>query len=328
MIALVHLVWGPLGPEPLRSFLRSYRAHPAGIEHELVVLLNGVGVEERPSLLAELDGVSHRVLELPQPVQDLAAYRYASEHLEHERLCFLNSHSEILAPDWLLKLGEALDQPDAGLVAATGSWASTRSWVLHAYFFPTPYRGVVPPRRVAREQFLAIELERDTGQAQGKDEHPSRSLVESLLAKWRTLPDMPKQLLGYGGFPAAHLRTNAFMLKRSTYGRLRRQPINSKADAYALESGRHSLTQQIQHMGLRTLVVDRDGNTYDQQQWPASRTFWQGDQERLLVADNQTRSYARGGADRRWLLSTFAWGKQADPTPPSTASRQRDSPAQ
>ncbi len=42
MIAVVHLVWGPLGPEPLRDFLRSYHAHDAGAPHELVVLFNGV----------------------------------------------------------------------------------------------------------------------------------------------------------------------------------------------------------------------------------------------------------------------------------------------
>ncbi len=42
MIAVVHLVWGPLGAGPLQEFLASYKRHPAGAEHELVVLLNNV----------------------------------------------------------------------------------------------------------------------------------------------------------------------------------------------------------------------------------------------------------------------------------------------
>ena len=69
-------------------------------------------------------------------------------------------------------------------------------------------------------------------------------------------------------------------------------------------------------MGMRTLVVARDGAFYDHPEWPVSRTFWQGDQQGLLVADNQTRSYANGSYDRRRLLSAFAWGPEAAPTPP------------
>ncbi len=64
------------------------------------------------------------------------------------------------------------------------------------------------------------------------------------------------------------------------------------------------------------LVADRDGAVYDQEQWPLSRTLWQRDQEGLMVADNQTRSYAHGDMERRRLLSAFAWGRQADPRPP------------
>jgi hypothetical protein len=283
------------------------------VEHELVILLNGVTDAQRPELLAELDGLEYRLLELQEPVQDLAAYMQAAQRLEHDRLCFLNSYSEILAAGWLAKLDHALDQPRAGLVGATGSWASTRSWVLHSLFVPTPYRRVMPERRIAREQFLAIELERQGPSAAGSSEPPRRSLVEGLRAKLRTLPAMPEQLLGFEGFPAHHLRTNAFMADRTTLARVRIKPVETKMDAYAFENGRHSLTRQVQALGLRTLVVDRDGAFYDQEQWSQARTFWQGRQERLLVADNQTRSYADGGLDRRRLLSAFAWGPQADP---------------
>ena len=34
-----------------------------------------------------------------------------------------------------------------------------------------------------------------------------------------------------------------------------------------------------------------------------------------MIADNQTRMYARGGMDRRRLLSVLAWGGLADPRP-------------
>jgi hypothetical protein len=327
VIAVVHLVWGPLGPAPLREFLASYRRHASGVEHELVVLLNGVDPEQRPALLAELEGLEHRELTLPAPVQDLAAYLQAAAELEHERLCFLNSYSAILAPDWLAKLNGALEEPAAGLVAATGSWASVRSAVANGLFLPNPYRGVVPGRRIAREQLVAMELER-VGDWEVGDEPPSRSLMTSIRATLGTLPPAPEQLLRFEGFPAPHLRTNAFMADRARLRGLRVGRIARKMDAYLLESGHRSFTRQIHALGLRALVVDRHGSCYDHADWPESHMLWQGDQEGLLIADNQTRVYANGGMDRRRLLSAFAWGRRAEPRAssgsPSAAGGARD----
>lgn len=353
MIAVVHLVWGPLGAGALREFLASYRRHRAGVEHELVVLFNNVPAPLRPELEAELEGIEHRLLTTARPVQDLAAYAYAAEHLEHRRLCFLNSYSAILAPDWLAMLDHALDQPRAGLVGATGSWASLHSAVLNAFLLPNPYRRVVPRRSVAREQMRAIELELDTARQPGATasqpggarasvgpgasygasaeldaaalapELPRRALSGSVISTLKSFRPMPEQLLRFAPFPAYHVRTNAFMLDRSTFAALHMRSLARKMDAYLLESGRASFTSQVQRMGLRTLVVARDGAFYDHPQWPASRTFWQDDQQGLLVADNQTRSYANGDLDRRRLLSAFAWGPLAAPTPPSTVAAER-----
>jgi hypothetical protein len=135
MIGLVHLVWAPLGPAPLREFLRSYHAHLAGIEHELVVVLNGAespapaARRARAVLLAELEGSEHRLISLEQPVLDLAAYGLAAHRLEHERLCFLNSYSVILGEDWLAHLDRALGDPGVGLAGASASWESQAEWI-------------------------------------------------------------------------------------------------------------------------------------------------------------------------------------------------------
>jgi hypothetical protein len=323
VIAVVHLVWGPLGPRPLHEFLASYRRHEAGAEHELIVLLNNVPDPLPAEFEAELQSVEHRLLHTPEPVQDLAAYAHAADRLEHERLCFLNSYSAILAPEWLAKLDHALDQPGAGLVGATGSWASLHSAVLNAFLLPNPYRRVVPRRSVAREQMREIELELDAarapdGAATLAPELPRRTLSGSVLSTLRSFRPMPEQLVRFAPFPAYHVRTNAFMLDRSTFASLRIRPLGRKMDAYLLESGRASFTSQVRGMGQRTLVVARDGAFYDHPEWHASRTFWQGDQQGLLVADNQTRSYANGSYDRRRLLSAFAWGPESSPAPPAT----------
>ena len=134
MIGLVHLVWAPLGPEPLREFLRSYHAHPAGAEHELVIALNGArhagaGGSSREALLAELSGTEHRLIVLEEPMLDLAAYDAAARRLEHPQLCLVNSYSVVLADGWLGRLAQGLEQHDVGLVGATGSWESQAEWM-------------------------------------------------------------------------------------------------------------------------------------------------------------------------------------------------------
>ena len=134
-IGLVHLVWGPLGPAPLRRFLGSYNAHPAGIEHELTIVLNGVAQAEvsspglRNALSAELVGTDHRLISLEQPLLDLPAYGISGRESAHSRLCFLNSYSVILADGWLAHLARALDAPGVGIAGATGSWESQAEWV-------------------------------------------------------------------------------------------------------------------------------------------------------------------------------------------------------
>jgi hypothetical protein len=287
----------------------------------LVLLLNNVPDPLPIEFEAALQGVEHRLLRTPEPVLDLAAYAHAANHLEHRRLCFLNSYSEILVPQWLVRLDRALDEPGAGLVGATGSWASLHSAVLNAFLLPNPYRRVVPARRIAREQMLEIELELEASRtpesaAGPPAKPPPRTLSRSVVSTLRSLRPMPEQLLRFGPFPAYHVRTNAFMLERATFARLRLRPLVRKMDAYLLESGRASFTSQVQSMGLRTLVVARDGRFYDHLDWHHGETFWQGRQRGLLVADNQTRSYANGSYDRRRLLSAFAWGPESAPIPP------------
>lgn len=273
MIALVHLVWPPLGPDPLREFLRSYHRHPSGVEHELTIVLNGAAAAApavasvSQQLLAELDGTEHRLIDLERPLLDLQAYGQAAQMLEHERLCFLNSYSVILADGWLGQLEDALREPDVGLVGASGSWESQSEW-LRGGFSRWPQQLIELPR--------------------SRRDHPR--------------------------FPNPHIRTNTFMVERRSLMGMGLEHASSKRATYLLESGRHSVTRSIQAQGLRAVVVGRDGRSYDVEDWPASGTFRSGDQENLLVADNQTRAYLQAGARERRLLTRDAWGRTPAPT--------------
>jgi hypothetical protein len=127
---------------------------------------------------------------------------------------------------------------------------------------------------------------------------------------------LPWALFCYEPFPARFLRSNVFMLTHASLREVQLRVVREKADAYALEGSRMSITRQLERIGLSSLVVDRTGAVFGPEEWYRSRTLWQGDQEGLLVADNQTLSYTNGDYARRHLLSTLAWGPMADPCSP------------
>lgn len=128
-VCLVHLVWAPLGVEPVERFLRSYNDCPPGLDHRLLVVLNGFDDGAVPEAVTRaLCAVPHDVLRPARPIQDLAAYRLAAEQASWaESLCFVNSHSEPLAGGWLRLLHAQLHEPGVGIVGATGSHESTYS---------------------------------------------------------------------------------------------------------------------------------------------------------------------------------------------------------
>jgi hypothetical protein len=254
-IAVVHLVWAPLGLEVLEGFLRAYREMPPGIPHQLAVILNGFhgshagGLADAQRVLAE---VEHEVVLPPRPIPDLAAYLLAAQQVQAERLCFLNSYSRPLVPDWLATLDAPFCDPSVGMVGASCSFESA---------FSAAPRWLRPLRR----------------------------------------RDFPP-------FPNPHLRSNAFVLDRELMLRLRWEVSRSKTTAWALESGRGSISNQIWDRGMKVLAVGRDGVAYPPERWRESATFRSGEQRNLLIADNRTDQYANADPEFKRRLGQMAWG--------------------
>ncbi|MBK5229642.1 MAG: glycosyltransferase family 2 protein, partial [Thermoleophilia bacterium] len=106
-------------------FMDSYRVHPAGVDHELIVAFNGV---ETPEQQAEFDAliadIPHRKVFLPHPMLDLFAYRLIADQVENDYIMFLNSYCQVLVDDWLELMLKHLRHADVGAVATTGSYES------------------------------------------------------------------------------------------------------------------------------------------------------------------------------------------------------------
>lgn len=265
-------MWPPSGPQALERFLAAYRAHRAGLDHELLLVWRDFGGEVPRAYLDLLDGVAHRARRPTGVQQDLGVYRRMAEVERRDAdtpFVFLNSQAEPLVDDWLRLLCDPLAEPTVGVVGATGSWESHAS--------------------------AALSHWRRSG---------SRS-------KLRATPALVSALTQFPRFPNPHVRTNAFAMRRGEFLSLRFTEPRTKRMAHRLESGWLGLSRQLRRRGMRVLVVDRAGETFRPHEWPRSATFRADEQARLVVGDNRTREYRDATPERRRELETLAWGAPA-----------------
>jgi hypothetical protein len=273
-IDVVHLVWKPAGLGPFQEFLRSYREHPAGKDHELVILFNGFRGDDLAQHQSLLGDISHRELRVPSPVRDLAAYFWGAGQSEARYICFLNSYSTLRAGDWLRTLYGHVSRPGIAAAGCTGSWES-----LYTNYLQRTKEAGQPKTPVdwAKHVYLRLNLHRSE-------------------PNFRPAPN-------------PHLRSNAFILERSRWLSLRPSSLRTKWATWLFESGRRGMTAQLTAHREEVLVVGRDGRGYRMREWDQSNTFRKGDQANLLVSDNRTREYAEASDEMRRCLSRLAWGE-------------------
>ncbi len=121
-LCVAYLAWTPYGIGCAESFLASYRAHPAGAPHRLLLLLAGPE-EDRTPWKRLFSAVPHEALEVGLGM-DLGHYRTAVDRVPAERYCFVNTVTAVLVADWLGRMERALLSPGVGMVGATGSYES------------------------------------------------------------------------------------------------------------------------------------------------------------------------------------------------------------
>lgn len=281
-LALVYFSYIPFGKEYLTSFLNSYIGKVAGIEHKLIIVFNGHQNEN------EIDDFLHILRQsgvkfeyLLSPTFYIGSYFYAADNLSAEHIAFVNTYSLILHDNWLLYLYQNLTQPRVGCVSATGSWSD------HSH--NDEYRSNI-------KDFLRFNF-------------TINKIKKAIFFRFNFFP-----------FVKPHLRTNAFMIKRSIFLNLRFEPVKprilnwfinysgTKLKSLCFEHGNNGLTNQIIQLGLRPLLVDKHGNGYELENWLEAGTFWTSEQENLLVSDNQTMKYQLADKQQKKDLIYAAWG--------------------
>jgi hypothetical protein len=112
---------------------------------------------------------------------------------------------------------------------------------------------------------------------------------------------------GFPSFPNPHIRSNAFMIRKDVFLNLTKNvEILDKVDAYRFESGKKSLTRQVQKLG-GVLVVGANGRGYEPKYWHISDTFKSSRQQNLMVSDNQTERYIQAPWPLKDIISLTTW---------------------
>jgi len=283
-----------------------------------------------------LDGVEYRGLELPDVGFDIGTYFEAARQVSNRHLVFLNTYCEISSDGWLSALSRYGLEDGVGVAGTMGSYESLRDSVQIlkevirrniglganydrnvAHYFDfilrprhrrwySPAGGVVAPRR-SRFPLLS-KVASAAAQLAGRPWLAFRGTASI----WPGAPRFDVEQ--FPRFPNAHVRSNAFMIRRERWLEFAFQP-RRKIDTSLFESGPQSLTARLRASGLATVVVGADGRRYDVADWPGSRTFRLGDQANLLVHDNHTRAFEAMSPGARVAHAWMTWGDYLDAVP-------------
>ena len=329
-IGVVYLAWHKLGPDCFQRFVDSYRRYPAGSEHDLIVIYAGFNqqqtLQEAASVFRDLP---HIAIEVAAVKFDIGYYLEAADRVPHDYLCFLNTYTELNAPNWLAHLRTHAVRDGVGLVGATGSYESLNnsfglyqkiSWLCAtsgnkvseaaAHYFGFYLKDACPVATV--EPTTPLPSRRiDRWIAQTTRLTQQRQQEIGFRALWETLTGPSMVFADYRRFPAfpnPHIRTNGFIVERLRLAPTQRWPVETKLDTCAFESGTNSLTAQLRRTGLSAMIVANDGKGYDVPDWSRSETFRLGTQSGLILTDNRSREFDRMSPAERIVHARITWG--------------------
>lgn len=319
-VCVFYLARAAEGIQPFVDFATSFRRFASGKPHRLVVIYKGFDAEPETPLKAIRD--DH--LFVSDDLTDIGSYIEAAEQFTSEYVCFFNTFSVILAPNWLHSLRMAIASDLVGIAGATASWESihdTFAYLGKAIWLTETKK--TPVHAGMMRQFGPYLRLHSPGWT-------SRYLATPTTTKWRSFfrapytasdeigfPEYWKSVTAPGGpldayrdiprFPNPHIRSNGFIIRRADL--LVEFPAieRGKHAAHLFESGPLSMTARIMAAGKSAVVVGRNGQIYLPHEWPQSGTFRLGRQSNLLFGDNQTRNYATMPRGERLTQVYLTW---------------------
>lgn len=283
-IAVIYLSYIPYGTNYLELFLDSYKNNIAGIEHDLIIVFNGYVNEDEitPFLFLLANSSIEYHIQKTTSKYDIDVYYYiTNKYNNYLYFLYLNTYSNILHKNWLLYFYNNINQNNVGCVSATGAWGD--------FDHRMEYNKSI-------KQLLSFNIN-------------IKSLKKVIYFRFNFYPTV-----------GIHLRTNAFIIQREIFLNIKRPKVKpyflsfflglnkKKLRSFCFEHGDNSFTKQLIKKGYKIKIINKLGLAYDIENWAKSNIFWNGDQENLLIQDNQTSKYSNASLENQKKMRFTAWG--------------------
>jgi len=113
----------------------------------------------------------------------------------------------------------------------------------------------------------------------------------------------------FNPFPNPHIRTTGFLIKGSEfYSFINNKLLQSKEDAWKIESGKKSLTNHFKKLGFKIYVINSDGSKFSENDWNLSNTYNYLEQNKSIISDKHTRKYLKLNDNDKMTFQHNTWG--------------------
>jgi glycosyltransferase involved in cell wall biosynthesis len=332
--AVVYLARIAEGMDVFARFADSYLKYSPDYDHDLIVLVKGLRNRGELVYIEQIfRTIKHQLVSISDEGYDINAYLSVAKQLTHDYILFCNTHTEILSEGWLNKMMAAAGLENVGVVGATASYESisiTQKFVSKAIWLANTgklpfddefyqsfrrYLDLHAPKWVRSRKFTKRLLRGDlfreafspfTALEAFDDEY------DTFWAETTTKNEEPKEFRKFPYFPNPHIRSNCFLIDRNLLLSLDLRLRPTKLDCHLFECGPDGLSAKLLRLGLRLLVVGKNGAAYDVPDWPKSGTIRLNDQSNLLFGDNQTREFSLLRPLEQSTQQTMTWGDYID----------------
>ncbi|MBU2518686.1 MAG: hypothetical protein KKB57_13965 [Proteobacteria bacterium] len=335
-VAVTYLNRSAEGVAPVENFIRSYKKADPGMDHEFITIYKGFAPVEMEASRRLFENMEDRWVSVDDDMTDIDAYLIAAEKFSDiDVFCFLNTFSEINCNQWLYFLHDALAKDGVGITGASASyeslfnsykliskavWLCSQGALKYNYRLYLHYKTIFDEhaafwlQQKSARRFIYSYLPNYAPRIKYHDKY--NTLFEEYWKELTAANGVFSFIEGYPPFPNPSIRTNCFMVRRKHLACFLNNNFRmTKNQSYLFESGPEGLTSSILNKGLRAVIVNSDGNVYDVEQWPQSETFRLGKQEKLMVADNQTKGFVGMNPLQRNVLAYMTWGSALGDAP-------------
>lgn len=313
------------------KFSESYNKYNAGFNHDLVIIFKGeaqrMGTKSATKQLFNKRNIIS--LDVDDNIGfDIHSYLIAAQNLNHDYLCFFNTHSEILGDDWLLKLYEPhIKNNKCGVTGATASYESLYT----SYRLMSQVIQMCSINKLNYNELIAAYMHEEltlhtpkwisnnlNANMSNENFQVTMSDLESMQQHWFNVTRPGGSLHGFNlfrPFPNPHLRTNGFLIRRALLNSLDFKVATNKIDCCSFESGQLGLPRLLAEHGLCQILVGKNGMSYEVDNWSKNEGFRIGNQNNVLISDNQVKVFTNASKARKLYLSMLSWGEYISDTP-------------